>query len=555
MAKKSKIPYFVVDMPDTGIVLRDTNKNGSTYVYYATKYYRKNGKPTCDRVCIGKKDPATGKLIPNDCYFDHFDGTPIKNNTNIDDNSYIIDYGHFLLVDKCANDCNLLSTLEATFNDSYKEIISFAMYFLMESSTINGCEIWFEKTQTYLNSIITSQRASEIFQNITLDQRLNFFKLWRKFCKDEKVLLYDTTSFSSHTRNMSIFEYGYNRDNDKLPQINMALFFGEESHLPLFYNVYEGSIADKSDLCNAMKYTDLLDINNVRYIMDRGFYSKTNIAYFFDNKKKFLMAVKDNITIVADLIASKGKQITNIENRIDKYDLYGVEGEYVSLADKKRKLKIFLYYSYRRKEAESKEFFIKINTMEKSLAQLDDYSEDKLKEYKNYFDLEIKNKKLLYKRNYEKINAANEKLGFFAFISNDKEINIQNALDIYKTRGTIEQTFDGLKNTIDIKKLKTHTQETTEGKIFVSFISLILKSYIENKLSNYKKDYQSKEANVKKGMTNLAGYSSVLLLKELTKIKLTNIFGEDQLFKTLTKKQKDIYKIYEVDTNKIKRPQ
>lgn len=558
MAKNSKIPNFTVPMPNKGIVFRNTNNNNITYVYYATRCYRKNGKPTCDRVCIGKKDHSSGMLIPNDTYFEYFDDTPLKNNTNninINNNSYVIDYGHFLLIDKCINDCNLLSTLESSFNDSYKEILSLAMYFLMESNTINGCEIWFEKTQTYLNNVISNQRISELLKNITLDKRLNFFKLWKKFCKDEKVLLYDTTSFSSPTRNINIFDYGYNRDKENLPQINMALFFGEDSHLPLFYNVYKGSIIDKADLGNAIKYTDLLDIKNVRYIMDSRFYSIENITYFFENNKKFLMAVNNNITLVTKLMSSYGMQITNMENRVDEYDLYGVEGEYTSLVDKEQKIKIFLYFSYKRKDDKLKELYIKLNNLEKSLSQLEDYSDDILKPYKNYFDVEVKDKKIIYRRNYEKINAESEKLGYFALISNDEEINIKNALNIYKTKGTLEKTFDGLKNTIDIKNLKTDTEETLEGKIFIAFISLILKSYIENKLTNYKKEYQSKEINERNGLVNLSSYSSVLLLKELTKIKLTNIFGKDQLFKPLTKEQKDIYKIYNVDTNEINRPQ
>lgn len=555
MANSSKVPHFTVPMPEKGVVFRETNKNGATYVYYATRSYRKEGRPTCDRVCIGKKDLATDKLIPNDNYFEYFDDSPVQNNFVIREDSYIKDFGHFLLIDKCVKECNLKSILESVFESSYKEILSLAMYFLMESSTINGCEIWFDKTQTYLDDIITNQRVSELFKNISLDRKINFFKLWRSFCKDEKVLLYDTTSFSSYTRNMNIFEYGYNRDRDNLPQINMALFFGEESHLPLFYNIYEGSIIDKADLCNAMKYTDLLDITNVRYIMDRGFYSKTNISYFFENNKKFLMAVESNLTIITNLIKNKGKEITSIENLIDKYNLYGIEDEYINQKDTNQKIQIYLYFSYSRKESESKELLKKISNMEKTLSQIEDYTEETLKPYRKYFNIEIKDKKIIYQRDYKKINEANDKLGYFAFISNDKEITINNALDIYKTRGTIEQTFDGLKNTIDIKKLKTHSEETTEGKIFIAFISLIIKSYIEKKLSEYKNEYQRKDLSERKGMLNLSSYSSVLLLKELTKIKITNIFGEEQLFKTLTKKQKDIYKIYDVDVKKVKRPQ
>ena len=62
-----------VKMPEKGCVINANNKKRIPYVYYATRYYRnEQGKSITDRVLIGKQDPVTGMLIPNDNYFGLF---------------------------------------------------------------------------------------------------------------------------------------------------------------------------------------------------------------------------------------------------------------------------------------------------------------------------------------------------------------------------------------------------------------------------------------------------------------------------------------------------
>ena len=55
-----------VDMPK-GVVR--ARKGNNIYIQYIVRVYRnEKGKPTNDRVCIGKLDQETGRLIPNARY-------------------------------------------------------------------------------------------------------------------------------------------------------------------------------------------------------------------------------------------------------------------------------------------------------------------------------------------------------------------------------------------------------------------------------------------------------------------------------------------------------
>ena len=60
---KVKMPEHCVKVP----------KNGTTYIQYTVRAYRnKQGKPTGERIAIGKLDAETGMLIPNRNYYEIF---------------------------------------------------------------------------------------------------------------------------------------------------------------------------------------------------------------------------------------------------------------------------------------------------------------------------------------------------------------------------------------------------------------------------------------------------------------------------------------------------
>ena len=47
-------------------------------------------------------------------------------------------------------------------------------------------------------------------------------------------------------------------------------------------------------------------------------------------------------------------------------------------------------------------------------------------------------------------------------------------MEIDRSRDVVEKSFDSLKNELDMKRLRTWTSETTQGKLFVSPLSLLI---------------------------------------------------------------------------------
>ena len=77
-------------------------------------------------------------------------------------------------------------------------------------------------------------------------------------------MAYDVTSVSSYSKGIEDLEWGYNRDKEKLPQVNMGLYYGEECGLPLYYRVYPGSISDKAHLKYMTAGNGLIDNRKTR---------------------------------------------------------------------------------------------------------------------------------------------------------------------------------------------------------------------------------------------------------------------------------------------------
>jgi len=57
-------------------------------------------------------------------------------------------------------------------------------------------------------------------------------------------------------------------------------------------------------------------------------------------------------------------------------------------------------------------------------------------------------------------------------------------LDYYRAKDVDEKLFAQIKVDMDGSRIRTHSEETTDGKTFVTFIACVIRSYLLNKLTN-----------------------------------------------------------------------
>ena len=104
----------------------------------------------------------------------------------------------------------------------------------------------------------------------------------------------------------------------------------------------------------------------------------------------------------------------------------------------------------------------------------------------------------------------------------------EEALRIYRSKDVVEKGFLRLKNSLDLGRLRVHSDASMQNKIFIGFIALILLSQIHNTMLDvdlYKK------------------YTMKQLLRVLSKHRVQEINGNQIRF-TPTKQQREIYEAF-----------
>ena len=471
MRAKSKPVFQAVSMPPSNVSI-----NSGNYVYHIGKGYRNSkGKPASERTMIGKMDEPTGKLVPNENYFSIYGGAPAHPPLEIDS---IVNFGDFFLLDHIAKDTGLAQVLRNVFGGVGDEVLLLAIYMALTGNALYRCDAWCRETLTGRGEAVTSQRCSRILEALDEKKRMDFFRAWVHARQQHEYLAYDVTSISSYSRGNDLVEYGYNRDGEDMPQINLGIYYGEESMLPIFYCAYKGSIVDKSHLRYMMQYNERLGITEVCFVMDRGFYSEGNLQGLAF-KHRFIVGLPNNLNLSKDIIAKYGQQVTS-----SRYDigLTGVKG--IAVDDERLgfRSKIHLFYTNGKIADEERLLKEKLARWEQELGE-----GKTVKAAEDYFTVTKTGEGSIsaVAREYDVIDEKVNNLGYFLMMTTDLKKTPEMILDIYRRKDIIEKCFDELKNDIDLKRLRVHTETAVEGKTFIAFIGLILRTYAHNRLRDY----------------------------------------------------------------------
>lgn len=137
-------------------------------------------------------------------------------------------YGATYLFDKLSEELSLTSDLKQCFPDSYKKLLAIAYYLILEDNNpLYRFEKWNFTHKHPYGADITSPRNSEFFASITDEQVNKFFRLRGKRRVEEEYRAYDSNSISSYSETLAQVQYGKNKEDDKLPQLNLLLYLAK----------------------------------------------------------------------------------------------------------------------------------------------------------------------------------------------------------------------------------------------------------------------------------------------------------------------------------------
>lgn len=499
---------------------------GKIYIYEATAIWNPEKKRSEQkRIYIGTKDPETGKLIPNKKYYELYGnetaGTeteqlpaPIKVMSSQS-------YGNISVMKHAADTAGLTSVLQECFPKQWEDILSCAMHSCSENEALYLCKPWAE--DSYGLAAPSSQRISKLLTAIDEDSRMLFYKKWVKLRTEKEYLALDITSVSSWSELIQYVEPGYNRDHEQLPQINLAMLFGEDSKLPVFCRVYPGSIHDVSTLMGMTNFIDRIKLDQMHFVMDKGFYSEKGVEPLLREYTKFAIGIPFSAGTAKELVADCRDELCSPANAIMAGDSIYYAKTYIKTLCSRR-VYYHVYYDEERHTSEKKHLMQKVIQLENQLVEGTLKTTDKMA--KHYFSFQ-KTKDGTYNihRKTDVIDAEKALAGYFVILTNHYK-DPQQILEIYRRKDVVEKSFNNLKNDLDLERLRIHTDDAMEGRIFIGFISLIIMSYIREQMRVH--DVYSR-------------FSFNELIAELKKLKVITFKGGKKVLTEVSANQKYIF--------------
>ena len=524
----SQYRNILVDIPDDkGVHKKSAGKKGEKYVYKYVDYFRNaEGKPRNKARALGKYDSLSGKMHPNDTYFEMYKLDPSMLDISI------WNYGYSYLVLKAFHDTGMLDCLAQAFGARAMDIVAMAAYIIREGNAMDGIDDWQQRHYfPEYTRILTSQATSKVFASISDDQRSDFFKLWVKKALGNGSVCYDVTSISSYSQEMTTIERGYNRDGDNLSQFNMGFFCNETTKIPLYYNRYNGSLTDRTNLSYVLANAREVGIERVKMVLDGGFWSRECFTNLHDLCDAFTVGMPIYLKDAEAILFQYGDDIEKYANKLrDNHvfcvpvttEIHGVPG------------RILLYYDSWNHVILCDEMSNSINRLQSDLAALKRYPKSTLGRYTSYFKIEKRpngsSSGFSYSFDYEKIDEMRHKKGYFLLFTTDMDSSPSDILDYYRAKDADEKLFAQIKVDMDGARIRTHNEQTTEGKTFVTFIACVIRAYILNKLVKYLSDNST---SLKK------------VFNQLSNITIVSGSNGYRFTKALTKKQKKILDVFD----------
>ena len=286
---------------------------------------------------------------------------------------------------------------------------------------------------------------------------------------------------------------------------------------------------------------------NIGFILDRGYFSKKNLAYMDQNGYSFLIMVKGMKDFIRGIIEENQGDFENSRGRyIDRYDVYGTTVKRFLCEGDTKKRNFHIYYSDGKAYSEKQE-------IKQRIRRLKNYLDSCVgkecvpfgPEIRKYFHLNYEKDGKTLKLVEENTSAVEKELslaGYFAIVSSDN-MTAREAIELYKSRDASEKLFRSDKSYLGNKSMRVHSDESLSSKVFIQFIALILRSRIYRAL---------KEKSEK--MLKKPNYLTVpAALKELEKIvMIRQLDGVYRLDHAVTATQKTILDAFGLNEGNVR---
>ena len=317
---------------------------------------------------------------------------------------------------------------------------------------------------------LSPSSLSRLLSNIKLGELHRFF---HQLQQGDNTVVFDITSLSFYGEYINSAEYGYNRDGEHLPQVNLCLGINNNKK-PIYFRMIRGSIPDVSTVKHTVDELKSLGYSDIHLVFDRGFYSEENIKSL--KEFHFTGALPKRLNLFYELVRSN-LDIEHVSNVVS------YRNDMVMIREIVREgIRYILVHNPKIKHEQQLNFMEKLLEREQLAQQhFGKSSIDELKKllgtYSRYFNIE--GDKIARKK--KAIQRTVNMMGKYIVFTNERDSEWYDVLDRYRAKDMVEKAFSILKNNCFLTPIRVWSDEALLGKILASFIFYTVYSYVMNK--------------------------------------------------------------------------
>ena len=327
------------------------------------------------RASIGRVDPEDPtRMTPNENFLKYFPDAESPEEIDRSERSPYLNIGTYVVLHKLIQDCKLKEILDEYMDEKDTGfLLDLACYSIIEENNAGQYYPDYAYEHALFTpdmKIYTDSKVSDFLHGLKPEQSVGFLNSWNKSKnKRQKIYLsYDSTNKNCQAGDIDLVECGNAKVDAGLPIFNYSVACDSANRTPLFYELYPGSLNDVSQLICMIDKAQGYGYRNIGFILDRGYFSKKNLAYMDQNGYSFLIMVKGMKDFIRGIIEENQGGFENSRGKyVDRYDVYGTTVKRFLCEGDTKKRNFHIYYSDGKAYSEKQEIKQRIRRLKKYL--------------------------------------------------------------------------------------------------------------------------------------------------------------------------------------------
>ena len=303
---------FKVKIPEEKGKIYPQKKDGVIYVQYEydrvykpDKKYNIPKRTTIGKVC--EDDPTM--MYPNPNFLKYFPDAELPVDKGVDNRSGCLRIGNYIVLKKLFAETMLDRMIRGLSWDERGSglFIDLASYYIVTENNAGQYYPDYAYNHPLFTpefNIYSDSTISRFLQEISVDDSIQLQNDWNanKDHRQRIYISYDSTNKNCQAGDIDIVEYGHAKYDQGLPVFNVSVAYDTKNREPLFYEEYPGSVIDIAQLQYMLDKANGYGYKHIGFILDRGYFSKSNIHYMDSCGYNFVIMVKGMKTLVKEVV-------------------------------------------------------------------------------------------------------------------------------------------------------------------------------------------------------------------------------------------------------------